>query len=90
MANPRSDRARLQQTIGELGRVHRYAQRIDDMLHPLTGWWLTPTAAATDCPCTLCVAARAGRDVHLGSITRTALYEAGRLALEHQAQERAA
>jgi hypothetical protein len=80
----RSDRGRLQETVGELGDVHPYRQRIDDMRHRLTGWWLTPAAAQPGCLCELCIAARERRDVHLGSITRTAIYEAGRLALEHQ------
>lgn len=83
MPSKRSDRARLQDTVGELGQVHPYRQRIESMRQPLIGWWMTPTVDVDGCECALCRATRAGRDVHLGSITRTAIYEAARLAVEH-------
>ncbi|HLB18455.1 MAG TPA: hypothetical protein VK613_04920 [Gaiellaceae bacterium] len=86
----RSDRNRLQETISQLGTVHPYRQRIDDPEHILIGWWVSPAPATTGCFCGLCYAALDGRDVHLGSITRTALIEAGRLVNDHFVQQRLA
>lgn len=79
----RSERGRLQATFGDLGRVQPFRPRVDDLAHPHTGWWVTPAPAAIGCGCELCAAARQGRDVYLGSISRMAHIAAGRLVAEH-------
>lgn len=79
----RTERGRLQATLGELGEVHPYAYRIDDMARPELGWWVTPGVPIEGCECGLCAAARAGRDVHLGTISRVAHITAGRLVRDH-------
>lgn len=83
MPSDRTERGRLQATIGELGDVHAYHYRVDDLAHPELGWWVTPTTAIASCECGLCVAARGGRDVHLGSISRIAHIRAGQLVAAH-------
>jgi hypothetical protein len=79
----RSSRGQLQAVIGELGAVHRYRWTPEGS-HRFTGWWMTPAAPVDGCGCDACIIGRTGRDVYLGSVTRTALYDAGRIALEHQ------
>lgn len=69
--------------VGELGEVLEYRRVIVSMRQPLLGWWMAPAPAVEGCECEVCEAARAGHDVHLGSITRMAIYEAGRLAAQH-------
>ena len=79
----RTERGRLQATIGELGEVHPYRYRVEDMAHPDTGWYVTPAPPVVACGCDLCGAARAGRDVHLGSISRMAHIRAGAMVSAH-------
>lgn len=86
----RSDRHRLQETLGELGHIQQYRQRLEDPEHSLIGWWVTPAPPSSACACELCYAGSEGLDLHLGSITRTAQYEAGRLVNGHVAQQRSA
>lgn len=85
MPSDRTERGRLQATIGELGRVQEYRYRIDDLAHPNVGWYVTPAGPPHDgCSCDFCNAARRGVDVHLGAISRIAHINAGRLVAEHE------
>lgn len=80
----RTERGRLQATLGELAQVHTYRYRVDDLAHPELGWWCTPLVTPLEaCGCGLCTAARAGRDVHLGSISRVAHGRASALVATH-------
>jgi hypothetical protein len=64
--------------------VQPYRYRIEDREHLELGWWATPLVTPLEaCRCGLCNAARRGRDVHLGSISRIAHVNAGRLASDH-------
>jgi hypothetical protein len=81
----RSKRQELQLALGELAVVQPYDQHVT-LAHPLVGWWATPSTSSKGCSCRLCTAGRARRDVHLGSISRTAFYEAQRLVEEHVSQ----
>lgn len=90
MPSDRTERGRLQATLGELADVHAYRYRIDDLEHPELGWWATPGIPLEGCGCGLCNASRRGRDVHLGSISRIAHINAGRLVAEHLATNDAA
>lgn len=77
----RSQRARLQRVIGGLAEVHPFRWAVQDFEHPEPGWWATPArAAAASCSCSLCEAARAGRDFHLGCIARVAIIRAEQIA----------
>lgn len=81
----RSQRAQLQATIGELGTVRPYQWRVDDLEHPEVGFYVTPAGQIDSCACGLCEGFRAGRDVHLGSISRMAHIRAGALVNQHLA-----
>jgi len=83
MPSSRTERARLQATLGELGEVQRYRYRVADLEHPEPGWYVSPALPLEGCRCGLCDAARAGRDLHLGSISRIAHIRAGALAQQH-------
>lgn len=70
--------------------MHAFRYRVEDMEHPELGWWATPGIPLEGCDCGLCKAARRGRDVHLGSISRMAHIRAGWLVSEHLATADAA
>jgi hypothetical protein len=75
--------------IGTLGIVLPYRQRIEDLDHELIGWYVTPARPAPGCMCELCVAGHESHDVHLGSVSRTALYRAGVIVTDHLHAQRA-
>lgn len=80
----RTERGRLQATLGELADVHPYRYRVDDLEHQELGWWATPNVTPLEgCGCGLCAAARRGRDIHLGSISRVAHGRAAVLVSRH-------
>jgi hypothetical protein len=80
----RTERGRLQATLGELADVQPYHYRVEDIAHPELGWWASPNVTPLEaCNCGLCEAARDGRDVHLGSISRVAHVRAGALVARH-------
>ena len=78
----RSERHRLQKTLGELGEVLPFIHNTG-LRHPEIGWWVEPVLAAEGCYCGLCEGARGGRDVHLGTNSRVAHIRAGELVKEH-------
>lgn len=80
---PRTQRQAIQNALGPLGDVHPYRWIVEDLEHPAPGWWATPEHPAPGCGCDLCQAARAGRDLHLGSIARVAIMRAGAIAEQH-------
>lgn len=90
MPSDRTERGRLQATLGDLAEVHQFAYRVEDLEHPELGWWATPGIPIEGCRCGLCDASRRGRDVHLGSISRMAHIKAGRLVHDHLATADAA
>jgi hypothetical protein len=81
----RSIRGQLQRQLGDAGAVQPYRWS-PDRAHPAVGWYVAPTSPATGCRCGLCTAARASRDVFLGSNLPAALRAADDALRAHHAE----